>query len=440
MDKNTAIIGTLTLSEISMNSKSKSKHYHHEQIPSIQSRFATNVRNVVDVFNDMGNPFTETSTDLLALDTKIIMADEVIQSVKTAEDLGKKQYKAFIEERMVQMTKPFHDTIPKNNFALFKSGQQKASSKLKAKISSMKSDLQLFSRMYISCQAREGEMDAFFEHENHAWPPSLAENNSMRHGNKADLLKCLEPLAPRPETLPEVDVKVLDGAALVHKLEPKHAITVPKTFKDYADNVFLPYIFNQLQVVSRVDVVWDSYTADSLKAHVRQCRGIGNLLRVSEKTRIPQNWKTFLRVDSNKTELFKFLASAIESCKVPDGKVLVTTKGKSVAATATLDVSNLHPCTHEEADYRMMLHCAHAHQGGLRKIMVHATDTDVLVLAIATVRVLDGCEIWLAFGHGRNFRYIAVHTIAAVLGHERSKGLVWDSPRHLYTSLQLPDN
>ena len=58
----------------------------------------------------------------------------------------------------------------------------------------MKSDLQGFSRMCISCQAREGEMDALFEHENHAWPPSLAENNSMRHGNKADLLKCLEPL------------------------------------------------------------------------------------------------------------------------------------------------------------------------------------------------------------------------------------------------------
>ena len=172
-------------------------------------------------------------------------------------------------------------------------------------------------------------------------------------------------------------------------------------------------------------MLWDSYTADSLNAHVRQCRGVGNLLRVSEKTRIPQNWKTFLRVDSNKTEFFKFLASAIESCKVPDGKVLVTTKGKSVAATATLDASNLHPCTHEEADYRMMLHCAHAHQSGLRKIMVHATDTDVLVLTITTVRVLDGCEIWLAFGHGRIFRYIAVHTIAAVLGHERSKGLLF---------------
>ena len=39
--------------------------------------------------------------------------------------------------------------------------------------------------------------------------------------------------------------------------------------------------------------------------------------------------------------------------------------------------------------------------------------------------MLDGCEIWLAFGHGGNFRYIAVHTIATVLGHERSKGLLF---------------
>ncbi len=121
--------------------------------------------------------------------------------------------------------------------------------------------------------------------------------------------------------------------------------------------------------------MWDSYTADSLKAHIRQCRGSGNPLRVSERTRIPQNWNTFLRVDSNKTELFKFLASAIESSTVPDGKVLVTTKGESVASNDTLDVSDLQPCTHEEADYRIILHCAHAHQNGLKKIMVHATDT-----------------------------------------------------------------
>ena len=131
----------------------------------------------------------------------------------------------------------------------------------------------------------------------------------MRHGNKADLLKCLEPLAPRPQTSPEVDAKILDGAALVHMLEPKDAATVIKTFQDYGDIVFIPYLLKQLRVVRRVDVVWDC-----LKAHTRQCRGTGNALRVSERTRLPQNWKSFLRVDSNKAELFQFLASAIDCC------------------------------------------------------------------------------------------------------------------------------
>ena len=171
--------------------------------------------------------------------------------------------------------------------------------------------------------------------------------------------------------------------------------------------------------------MWDSYNADSLQAHTRECRGTGNHLCVSERTCIPQNWRSFLRVDSNKTELFQFLASAIESAVTPEGKVFITTKGERVVSTSTLDISALQPCTQEEADYRIMLHCAHAHQHGLKKIIVHATDTDVLVLAIATARVLEGCEIWLAFGHNKNFRYIAAHIITAELGDDWCKGLLF---------------
>ena len=65
------------------------------------NKFAANVRGVVDVFNEMGNLFTKTSSDLLAIDMKILMADEVIQSSKEAEDFGKVQYKVFIDEHMV---------------------------------------------------------------------------------------------------------------------------------------------------------------------------------------------------------------------------------------------------------------------------------------------------------------------------------------------------
>ena len=55
-------------------------------------------------------------------------------------------------------------------------------------------------------------MDVLFEHKNHAWPPLLAENNSVHHGSKADLLKYLEPFAPSLPSPPEIDVKPFDGS------------------------------------------------------------------------------------------------------------------------------------------------------------------------------------------------------------------------------------
>ncbi len=51
-----------------------------------------------------------------------------------------------------------------------------------SKVSNMKSGLQLFSRMHVSSQVRNGDMDIFFQHKNHSWPPSLAENNFMALG------------------------------------------------------------------------------------------------------------------------------------------------------------------------------------------------------------------------------------------------------------------
>ena len=47
--------------------------------------------------------------------------------------------------------------------------------------------------------------------------------------------------------------------------------------------------------------------------------------------------------------------------------------------------------------------------------MVDATDTDVLVLAIVTTTVLEGCRILIAFGHDSKYQCIFAHTFATVL-------------------------
>jgi len=66
-----------------------------------------------------------------------------------------------------------------------------------------------------------------------------------------------------------------------------------------------------LQDVVRIDVVWNAYRQDSLKAQRGQNRVAGNQLRIANKTSIPINWKNFLRVVANKNGLFRLLSNAI---------------------------------------------------------------------------------------------------------------------------------
>ena len=75
--------------------------------------------------------------------------------------------------------------------------------------------------------------------------------------------------------------------------------------------MFLPYILSQLQHVSRVDVVWDDYLLNSLKAETRSKRRKGVRRRVEPSNAIPGNWPEFLRIDDSKAELFSFLATSV---------------------------------------------------------------------------------------------------------------------------------
>ena len=53
-----------------------------------------------------------------------------------------------------------------------------------------------------------------------------------------------------------VDVKIIEGAGVVHRLDPRKAHTLGKTFHDYCEYLLLPYIENMLQSVNRLDIVY----------------------------------------------------------------------------------------------------------------------------------------------------------------------------------------
>ena len=135
--------------------------------------------------------------------------------------------------------------------------------------------------------------------------PSLSQMGKLRGGNKSDLVKCLPKFPNAKFDAP--NAVILDGAVVVQMLPPSTA----GTFEEYFDQVFRPYLLRQLVTATRVDVVFDVYIDGSLKQSSREKRGSGQRRRVPPPTRIPTDWKRFLRVDGNKSELFSFLAKKV---------------------------------------------------------------------------------------------------------------------------------
>ena len=128
-------------------------------------------------------------------------------------------------------------------------------------------------------------------------------------------------------------------------------------------------------------------------------------------------------MDDNKTELFSFLSHQVTLLQ-REGKAVYATDGHDVLCfMAHIALTGLVPCSHEEADTRLFLHVADAVKTGYRKLLVRTVDTDVVVVAIATLNRTKPDELWVAFGTGGHFRFIPIHEVAAAVGPRKSDNL-----------------
>ena len=154
----------------------------------------------------------------------------------------------------------------------------------------------------MSCHVRDGFLDTFFSHEYQNFPPSLSTYGDIRTGTKSDILQCLEKMSPSQNDRPDVDMLLLDGSVIVNMPRPR----AMKIFHKYSQQVFLLFLKSQLDIVSRVDIVWYVHIPDSLKFTVRKKTWNGNMQTsaVQPDNKIPNSWQEFLRFDENKAELF----------------------------------------------------------------------------------------------------------------------------------------
>ena len=288
---------------------------NHEQNAADQKRFKDDVTKLLKFFEDNSNPFIEMERDeLLSLDNQL--ADPaVFTTVRSAKDIGCGQFKQFFTERL-EGSVSIHKPLTRNKLPLFPFKPVSKRGPAKLKVTELKTDCELFSRLYIACQSRNGDLDEFFRHENQSYPPSILDRGNLRFGTKSDLLRCFSTLVENQKDISEIntDAYVLDGAVIVQMLRPGCS----KTFKEYGEKIFVPYIDSILRHVKRLDIVFDVYVSESLKSATREKRGSGTRTRVAASTKIPKNWQEFLRVDENKTELFHYLADVIFSFPTQD--------------------------------------------------------------------------------------------------------------------------
>ena len=152
---------------------------HHEEAKHVQRAFARDVKRLANTIEEMGNPFTENSNDLLVLDSRDLADPAVINTVRQIEKLGQEQYDVYVSERLVSQTKPISDPIKKNNLPLFSRPPVRAKTKSQQQLTSLKNNCSLFSRLYIASQVRNGNLDEIFKHENQAYPPYWSRDHSL---------------------------------------------------------------------------------------------------------------------------------------------------------------------------------------------------------------------------------------------------------------------
>ena len=117
--------------------------HHHDQAASVQISFAKDVHSLVTVIEELGNPFEEESQDLLVLDE--IADPTVVETVRSVKRIGQEQFDAFTKECLIDRTKSIDETIHCNKLPLFGTSTHTAS-KGKQQLTSLKNDVELFSR------------------------------------------------------------------------------------------------------------------------------------------------------------------------------------------------------------------------------------------------------------------------------------------------------
>ena len=424
----------------------KTERTEHEETRSASiKQDEAHVQALVDHIKEkMTDPFdTESHPEVLMNISSGVHATAVIQeSLLSAVEKGKDQADQFITGCLESgNTRNFYSPITRSCVKTFAEMTKKTKIKSGGQGTmqvSISPEL-IFRRALILVQSRDDiTVETIMSRPMGAVPTSLFhDDGTMRKATKSDLGHRLEDQAERHDEMPpyhpDSAVHIVDSMSVVQALDGGKY----KSFGDVAEE-YMKRSFKALGWADTIIEVFDRYDVpNSVKDAERSRRGAGLQYKEYEVIAgrgVPQ-WKRFLSVGKNKTNLIEFLADYIGKnapnqlkwnqtiylAGVSGGKVIeVTEQGARY-------VDHL-ACNQEEADTKIIFYALLAdqifestHQKG--RIIVKSPDTDVLVLCVHYFSKFRSTkEMWIQTGIVTGTtdlrRFIPVHEICHNIAQE----------------------
>ena len=350
------------------------------------------------------NPFLEDS--FIKVGTDIAYSEEMCAFVDSITEIGQKQYKEFVDTRLIRCKKLVSDTITKKNFVTPAKSTAKADPK---KTPTLKeSDFNKLRAAALFCAFLCAEV---FKIEMTDLPESFTKKQQIYYGSKSQLLEIFDPTPSLTSTLKK-DALIFDFSVIVNS---QAAVTTAKTFNEFADGI-IEFVKNLSSGCSRIDIVCDSYFDNSLKSHTREARGCGQFFPLTETTNIPKDFQgNFLRHNRNKVALNSFLTGKLLTHDFGGAIVFISVNSEVKCNSTDLSEEVLHTGrTQEEADAKIIVHVKHCVLNGFRNIVVKTVDTDVVTLLLAHLSLLDSpYKIEVDFNFGKDRRFYKINDICS---------------------------
>ena len=96
-----------------VNGKTSEFNYYHEDNESFSKKFISDKEASTNAFEELGNSYLEEGDQLIHIKVKKLLREKACKSILDAKEIGKKQLKIFVKERLIEGNSSIYDTIKK---------------------------------------------------------------------------------------------------------------------------------------------------------------------------------------------------------------------------------------------------------------------------------------------------------------------------------------